>query len=292
MIWLPIFEVLVIQDPTCFTSRALRFFWSLISHWPVSILVFFPCFLGALTNHCLCSARGKSAVSKALMISSSTSTCKYLSSLPLWDAPSLLLSLRMVCLVGSICARIATQQGPVSAVDIYKDCIPVSFQQNGIAASHFYPRNRNMNALHVIELTLLRPLGNRFLTFPKLIYIYKIHMQCRFLYMVAIVLLGKPVGTEYIHVWWSISQTLQYLSPLSLFHLLSWLFFHIRLKQMCHIASLWLYEQTLDMSKERKLHDFLSPVSFHGSQYRRHRKMSKHLVSVLNFFFLKKKKKK
>lgn len=60
---------------------------------------------------------------------------------------------------------------------------------------------------------------------------------------------------------------------------------------MCHIASLWLYEQTLDISKERKLHDFLSPVSFHGSQYRRHRKMSKHLVSVLNvFFFLKKKK--
>lgn len=57
-----------------------------------------------------------------------------------------------------------------------------------------------MKALHVIELTLLRPLGNRFLTFPKLIYIYKIHMQCRFLYMVAIVLLGKPVGTEYIHV--------------------------------------------------------------------------------------------
>lgn len=115
------------------------------------------------------------------------------------------------------------------------------------------------------------------------------HMQCRFLYMVAIVLLGNPVGTEYIHVWWSISRTLQYLSPLSPFHLLSWLFFHIRLKQMCRVASLWLYEQTSDISKERKLHDFLSPVSFHGSLYRRHRKMSKHLVSVLNFFFLKKK---
>lgn len=132
---------------------------------------FFPCFLAALTNHCLRSARGKCAVSKALVTSSSTSTCKYLSSQPRWDAPSLLLSLRMVCLVGSICARIATQQGPVTAVDIYKDCIPVSFQQNGIAASHFYPRNRN-ECCHVIELTLLRPLGNRFLTFPKLIYIY------------------------------------------------------------------------------------------------------------------------
>lgn len=58
---------------------------------------------------------------------------------------------------------------------------------------------------------------------------------------------------------------------------------------MCRVASLWLYEQTSDISKERKLHDFLSPVSFHGSLYRHHRKMSKHLVSVLNFFFLKKK---
>lgn len=281
MIWRPIFEVLVMQDPTCFPSRALRFFWSLISHWPVSILVFFPCFLAALTNHCLRSARGKCAVSKALVISSSTSTCKYLSSQPRWDAPSLLRSLWMVCLVGSICARIATQQGPVTAGDIYKDCIPLSFQQNGIAASHFYPRNRN-ECCHVIELTLLRLLGNRFLTFPKLIYIYFMHMQCRFLYMVAIVLLGKPVGTEYIHVWWSLSRTLQYLSPLSPFHLLSWLFFHIRLKQMCRVASSWLYERTSDISKERKLHDFLSPVSFHGSHYRRHRKMSKHLVSVLN----------
>lgn len=69
----------VMLDPTCFTSRALRFRWSLISRWPTSILVF-PCFLAAVTNHCLCSEREKSAVSKALVISSSTSTCKYLSS--------------------------------------------------------------------------------------------------------------------------------------------------------------------------------------------------------------------
>lgn len=42
--------------------------------------------------------------------------------------PPCLPSLWMVCLVGSICSGIATQQGPVTAVDIYKDRILLSFQ--------------------------------------------------------------------------------------------------------------------------------------------------------------------
>lgn len=75
----PIFEVLLMLCSTCFTSRALSFHLSLIFHWPSSMLVF-PYLLAALTNYCLCSEKRKSAVSKALVTSSSTSTCKYLSS--------------------------------------------------------------------------------------------------------------------------------------------------------------------------------------------------------------------
>lgn len=118
MISFPIFEVLLMLYPTCFASRALKLCWSLISHWPSSMLVF-PCLLTALTNHWLCSEKGKSALSKALTTSSYTSTCKYLE--------------------GSIWAKTATQHGPSTAVHMYREDTPLSFQQNDISASRFYP---------------------------------------------------------------------------------------------------------------------------------------------------------
>lgn len=134
MVSFPIFEVLLMLYPTCFASRALRLHGSLISHWPSSMLVF-PRLLAALTNHCLCSEKGKSALSKALVTSSSTSTCKYLE--------------------GSIWAKTATQHGPSTAVHIYREYTTLSIQQNDISTSHFYPWTKNVVLVHVLELTLL-----------------------------------------------------------------------------------------------------------------------------------------
>lgn len=134
MISFPIFEVLLVLYPTCFASRALRRHGSLISHWPSSMLVF-PRLLAALTNHCLYSEKGKSALSKALVTSSSTSTCKYLE--------------------GSIWAKTATQHGPSTAVHIYREYIPLSVQQNDISTSQFYLWTKDVVLVDVLELTLL-----------------------------------------------------------------------------------------------------------------------------------------
>lgn len=142
MISFPIFEVLTLY-PTCFASRALRLHWSLISHWPSSMLVF-PCLLTALANHWLYSEKGKSALSKALTTSSYMSTCKYLE--------------------GSIWVKTATQHGPSTAVHMHREDTPLSFQQNDISASRFYPWTKNVVLVCVLELTLLGTDRLHFLT--------------------------------------------------------------------------------------------------------------------------------
>lgn len=151
MISSSIFEVLLMLHPTCFASRALRLHWSLICPWPSSMLVF-PRLLAALTNHCLCSEKGKSALSKALATSSYTSTCKYLE--------------------GSIWAKTATQHGPSIAVHIYREDTPLSFQQNDISTSHFYPWTKNVVLVRVLELTLLGTECSHFLTSCLRCYAY------------------------------------------------------------------------------------------------------------------------
>lgn len=145
MISFPIFEVLLVLYPTCFASRALRRHGSLISHWPSSMLIF-PCLLAALTNHCLCSAKGKSALSKALVTSSSTSTWKYLG--------------------GSIWAETTTQHGPSTAGHNYRDTRLYHFNRMISLPPTFTPGPKSSAGAPVRA----NASGDRLLAFPNLAF--------------------------------------------------------------------------------------------------------------------------
>lgn len=216
MILFPIFEVLLMLYPTCFTSRALRFpcLWSLTGHPPCW---FFPCLLAALTNHGLCSETGKSAVSKALLISSYTSTCKHLSSSPVWELPPPL-SFWMVWWVPSV-LRLPPSKGRSQLFTFTKNVFFYHSNRTRSLPYTFIPETKKVMPVYVIELTLLRTdyLGSLSLHFLFSAYAMEVFLHCSnrtFWY---------TVGRDYmcddlLLKHWSIS-----LPPSILIHLLSWI---------------------------------------------------------------------
>lgn len=148
----------------------------------------------------------------------------------------------------------ATQHGPSTAVHIYREDTPLSFQQNDISTSHYYPWTKNVVLGLVVELTLL---GTDCLHFPTL------RLRCHCLCNAGFSTLQQWYFLEHsghrLHVWCSISRTLEHLSPSIPPHSFAALII-LSDRAAADEPRLPLYDSMKSKSSKRRLHYFLSSV--------------------------------